>query len=61
MLAPNYINMKGERFDNLLLKEVLCKNDYIKRWTGKTVIKVNKQTPKSPAALSSILWPESKL
>lgn len=61
MLTSNYINMKEERFDSLLLREVLYKNDYIKCRTDRALIEVNKQTPKSPAVLSSILWFESKL
>lgn len=52
--------MKEERADSLLLREVLYKNDYIKCRTDRALIKVNKQTPKSPAVLSSILWLESK-
>lgn len=38
MLASNYINMKGERSDILLVREVLCKNNYIKHRTGKALI-----------------------
>lgn len=40
---------------------LLCKSDYIKHRAGKALIKVNKETPKAPAALSSTLWPESNL
>lgn len=61
MPASSYTNMKEETFDNSLVSQVLCKNDYIKRRTRKTLIKVNKQTPKSAAAISSSLWLESKL
>lgn len=59
--ASSYTNMKEETFDNSLVSQVLCKNDYIESRTGKTLIKVNKQTPKSAAAISSSLWLESKL
>lgn len=59
--ASSYTNMKEETFDNSLVSQVLCKNDYIESRTGKTLIKVNKQTPKSAAAISSSLWLDSKL
>lgn len=42
-------------------RELLCKSDSIKHRAGKALIKVNKEPPKAPAALSSTLWPESKL
>lgn len=40
---------------------LLCRSDYIKHRAGKALIKVNKEPPKAPAALSSTLWPESNL
>lgn len=40
---------------------LLCISDYIKHRAGKALIKVKKEPPKAPAALSSTLWPESKL
>lgn len=61
MPASSYINMKEETFDNLLVSQVLCKTDYMKCRTGKTLIKVNKQTPRWTAATFSSSWLEAKL